>query len=82
VGSFVAWVYTEDVCFAGNCCWCCDVTELCFSHASDAKAAMEFRCLRAHLAQMDLEWIRGDGGSGGGRYSKKPVDKLLMLVRV
>jgi hypothetical protein len=40
---------------------------------------MEFRCLRAHIRQMDQEWIRD--GKGGGRYSNKHVDKLVALIR-
>ena len=30
---------------------------------------MEFRCLRAHIRQMDQEWVRD--GLGGGRYSSR-----------
>lgn len=40
---------------------------------------MEFRCLRAHIRQMDQEWVRD--GLGGGRYSSRCVDKLMALVR-
>jgi hypothetical protein len=37
---------------------------------------MEFRVLRAHVKAMDLEWVRAEM-----RYSTRPVDKLLALVR-
>jgi hypothetical protein len=52
------------------------------SHETDAKAAMEFRCLRAHISQMDFEWVKvQDVAQQEGRYSSKPVDKLLHLIR-
>jgi len=46
------------------------------THTTDATAAMEFRVLRAHVKAMDLEWVRAEM-----RYSTRPVDKLLALVR-
>ena len=36
----------------------------------------EFRCLRAHITQMDFSWLPEDN-----RYSTKPVDKLIDLIR-
>jgi len=46
-----------------------------FTHKDTATAVMEFRCLRAHIKQMDFSWVKQNQS-----YSKEPVDKLSQLT--